>query len=397
MIETTVNRVLRLKVELSKEQWNRLRDLSWQAMRYKNNFIRAKLIQALGFRLDQEKAQELDLDDAEDKAGIEKYIRRFEKGELSGAVYGAIEREVAKEWKKHGATVLAGGPLPQSRQNDSLSIRGHAEKRESGVRLELIGADEFAADIAVQADKCEGGCWMRIKIAKGIEKDWLRDVLLEMVAGTTPIRKGVVVFKPKRGRAFLHLAYEKPVVIPHMGQRVATLSEHDGRVLLRSETQTVDYTHHRARIIAMKEAHDGIRRRFYRQMGRHKHSARKKQRWEEIRDFDAWKKTYLHSWSCELVNWCATQGIGRITFLLVGGDWPADILKTYVSYKAEEIGIATNKDEDSLTDEATARTAKAAVSKKRKEAKKIGEATRTLANAITKRRHKPEPTKPTIA
>ena len=76
-----------IKINPSPEQYKRLRDIAWQAMRYKNHFIRAKLAQALGYQLP----------DSDDKNAIEKKIRHSdnnEKGELSAKniIYSLIPR-----------------------------------------------------------------------------------------------------------------------------------------------------------------------------------------------------------------------------------------------------------------------------------------------------------------
>ena len=181
-----------------------MRELAWQAMRYKNKFVRARLAEATGLRVDPS---------AGDKADVTKKVRKEEKEELSGAVYAQAEREVQATWARDQKRILAGAPLSQWRQNDSLSIRGHKQRAESGVRIEQDGAG-FAVDLAVQNKDCDGGCWMRVEVARGTEIDEYQAPLLRLMSsGQVPILKAVVTFRTMRGKTYLRLAYAHQVVL----------------------------------------------------------------------------------------------------------------------------------------------------------------------------------------
>lgn len=381
-------RVATVKLAPSSDQWKRLRELAWQAMQYKNNFIRAKLIQGLGFQLDPAKEKELRKRlpklPKNDPAGIEKWIRQFEKGELSSAVKVAAEADAKSSWSRDARRILAGSVLAQWRQNDSLGIHGHRDKESAGIRIEFVDG-VFVADMSVQADTCEGGCWMRVPLAPGTETDeYKAPLLLQMVSGKVPIKRATIVFKPMKGKTLLRLAYPVEIYLPPVGQRVATLSElNDGRVLLRSEIQVIDYTHKKTDLLAKKEHFDGIRRRKAREIGRHRGAVRSKKRAFAYNNIDDFSKTYVHNWSHEVVDWCASQGIGKITTLLIGGDWPADRLKWDIKYKAESAGIHYAEGEGaSLDDASTERAVRAAAKKAQRQAKKIGDAVRTFAAAL---------------
>lgn len=370
---------LTVKLAPSDEQYDRLRELAWQAMRYKNLFLRARWAEAMQFRAAEASA---------DKAGISKQVRAQEKMALSGCAYSAAEREVQALWQRDGARILAGAPLPQFRQAESLSIRGHKDRAQSGVRIAIEG-DGFVAELLAQAQACDGGCWLRVPIAKGTETDTYQAPLLRaMAAGEVPIDKGTVVFRFARHRCYLKLSYEQHRVLPPLGARIATLgplTRPGERLLLRTETQTIDHTGRLTTLLARKTQWDLIRRRVFAQIGRRRGSARKKRVALARLGFDRWMTTFLHSWSREIVEWCHSQGVGELVVVgLTGGDWPAHRLITLLEYKAHELGIVLRReDAATLAPASTARAAKSAVERARRKARRLGEAVRELSHQLT--------------
>src|SRR5436190_5864689 len=175
----TVQRVLAVKLDLrlsdpdDKATWRRLQELSWQAMRYGNFFLRARLSEAMGLRRDPSTGEPHD---------VTKHTRASEKMELSGAVYAAVEREAQGICTRHLKRVLAGAPLPEFREGKSLSVRGHASSQsESGVRLTFQGG-RFYAHLCLQGSGCKGGCWLRIPLAKNTATDEYQGPLLHRMA-----------------------------------------------------------------------------------------------------------------------------------------------------------------------------------------------------------------------
>lgn len=379
-----VIKVLAVKLDFPRNEegralYRRIRDLSWQAMQYGNNFLRAMWAERAGLRVKPE---------AEDPHDLTKHIRKHEKGELSGAAYSAIEREAAGLWQRHGKRILAGAPLPEFREGKALSIRGHKHSQaESGVRL-TFESGQFYAHLQAQAGACDGGSWLTIPIAKNTATDDYQAPLLhQMAAWEIPIRKATISLMKERGSAVLRLTYGMPVQLPEMGSRAATLgplTKHGDRLLLRTELETKDYSSRLARIMAMKKSWDHVRRRALCQIGRRKGSARIKRKVLARMTWEKWLDTYLHQWSFELVDWCASQGVGQITILNIqNGDWPAFAFEQKVSYKAASRNITVVKEsEASLDDAATARAAKQEVARQKKRAKKLGDAVREITSQI---------------
>lgn len=367
------SRVLTVKLEPPPEQWRLLRALAWQAMAYRNAFVRARWAEAMGLRTPEA---------ADDKAGVSKRARREEKADLSGSAYSAAEREVQAVWTRDGKRMLAGAPLPQWRQADSLAIRGHKNRAESGVRIcELQG--QFFADLQVQAAAVNGQSWVRVPIADGMD-DWLEPRLRLMASDQCPVLKGVVIFNVRRGKTLLRLCYEETAELPPMGVRKATLGPvhvKSGRLLLGTETQTRDYTHWLVAMRERKEKMDLARRRISAQIGRQRGHTRKKRRAVARFLVTDWQRTHLHQWTRDIITWCQSQGIGQITVLdLAGGDWPAHQFTELLRYKAADANInIAEQDAATLKDEATSRAAKREVERKRRKAKKLGDATREIA------------------
>lgn len=380
-MERDVTRVLTVKLErLETEMWRFLRERAWEAMRYRNLFLRARWAEAAGLCVDPHAAAKAE----KPTHDVTKWIRRDEKGALSGAAYSAAEREVAGVWQRDGKRILAGAPLSEWRQNAVLSVRGHEQRAESGVRIEQAGA-RFVLAACVASQDTPGGCWVRVPIAAGKEiKQYQAGTLLKMLTWEIAIRKAVICFMPDRGQAEVRLSYRKTIDVPAMGARVAVLSLHRGqfgpRLVLRTETEERDYTLRLHTFRAKKDAWDLIRRRVTAQIGRCHGAARLKRRKIAAIGFADWTTTWLHQWSHELVTWCASQGVGTLRLdKIATGDWPADRFTQALRYKGEERGIAVEEQTATNVAEAAAdRAATAPVKTEQRKAKRMADAVRTL-------------------
>lgn len=373
----TANRVLAVKVEIdwksdeSKTLYRRLRDLSWQAAHYRNTFIRARWAEARGYTVPDPK-----------KDSPTKEIRGSEKAELSGAAYSAAEREVSAAWQRDGKKMLAGQPLAEWKPSAALSIRGHKVRKDSGVRIE-VEDDQYICYLSAQSKDSSGGCWLRVPVAKNTRRDeYQRDVLDAMVAWDIPIAKASVKIL-ERG-IILRLTYARTLPLPAMGERVATLGPvtKEGRLLLRTELETKDYTAKLARFLQLTHDWELIRRRVMAQIGRKKGHARAKRHKLAQMPWRDRMQSYLHEWSREIVKWCDSQGVGTINVLAINsGDWPAYQFTQLVRYKAEECGIQVNAETMQLS-ASTDRAAKAVIGKERQRASRRRKAVRELEHQL---------------
>jgi hypothetical protein len=329
-------RVLALKCEIdwrdpcSKALYQRLRDLSWDAAHYKNGIIRRKWATATGHRLP---------DAPEDPAKISKHWRATGKGRLSGSAYSAAEREVEGAWTRDGKKMLAGAPLSQWKTAESLSIRGHKAREESGVRLEFVDGQYFVM-LQAQAATCEGGSWLRVPVARGSEKDWQRTILDGMCAWSVPIRKATAHLK--QHKIILRLTYEVESAKTSVGDRVATLGPvtSTGGLFLRVDNATVNYSHKIGAIGRRKEDWELIRRRALRQIGWRKGHARIKREVLSRMTWDNWLDNHLHTWSREVAAFCDSQKASKLQVIGIDtGDWPAYRFTERLKYKCQEYGI----------------------------------------------------------
>lgn len=361
-------RILTVKLNPDSDQWKRLRELSFQATHYRNCQMRAKWAEAIGLRIDPDKG---------DKHDLSKFIRKMEKGELSGAVYSAAEREVQGVWQRDGKKIMAGLPWSQWSQNNSLSVR------DDGIRL-FKENGKYILSLAVQNKDCDGGCWMAIPLSNGTEVDkFLSPILDGMTEEKIKALKCVLIFKPNKGKTLARIAYELPMMVPPMGERVATISNINGRFLLRCELATIDYTSKLTIFIKRKQNWDLIRRRVSCQIGKRKGHARAKRKVFDRIHFDDWAKTHLHQWTAHIIKWCISHGVGQITLLdLAGGDWPAHLFEQFITYKAQDSGLEVVKGA-SLDDPSTDRAVGAEIKKARRKSKKLGDAARTLNAALS--------------
>ena len=362
----TVTRTLAVKLELDVPTFRRLRDLSWQAARYGNLSLRALWAEAAQLRVRPE---------AGDPHDVSKWIRHEEKQELSTAAYAAIEREAFALWRRHARRIQAGAPLPEFQVGKALAVR------KDGVRL-LHDSGHFTALLTVQARTCPGGARLRLPIAHGTIKDHQAPLLLAMVARDIPITKATLVLKPGRAQVLLRLAYPRTTLLPPHGARVATLGPIDGhRLMLRTETQTRDYSGRLHTVLTRKEQWEGIRRRAARQIGRHRGAARTKRRVLAQLSWDDWLTTFLHQWSRELLTWCQGQGVATLRLVgLEGADWPAFRFIQMLTSKGQELGLTITTEAD-LADASTSRMVSGEIRRRRRRTSKVAQALRTLTTA----------------
>ena len=381
-ITAFANRTLALKIEIdwkreeSKGLYNRLRDLSWMAAHYRNSFIRCRWAEAMGWRVDPVMA---------DKHDITKQTRKTEKGELSGDAYSCAESEVQAVWSRDAKKIFAGQPLPEwsptGKRAAALSVSGKEKRSDSGVLLEWTG-NQYLLHLRAQSRNSPGGAWLELPIAKNTKRDEHQaEILQAMVEWRTPIKKATIHVE-RRG-IVVRLSYRIPVpALPPMGERVATLGpvDRDGRLHLRTETQTKDYTSKLAEVVSKKDSWDLIRRRVLCQIGRRRGHARLKRERLARLSWDDWLHTYLHTWTREAADWCASQGIGTIRIESIEtGDWPAHRFIDMLHYKAQETGINIMMGAD-VQEESSGRAAKAAIGKEQRKATRRRRAVRELTH-----------------
>ena len=378
-------RVLALKVSIDwkrdedKALFNRLRDLGWMAARYRNSMIRRLWAEAMGFRVDPEK---------QDKHDVTKQGRQKDKGDLSGAAYSAAEREVSGAWQRDVKKILAGQPLPEWKPTAALSVRGHKDKSESGVRLEVEN-EQYVAYLQAQSKESPGGCWLRLPIAKHARQDEHQgDILRSMIAWSVPIAKATVHLNTREITLRLTYALRMPPLRP-MGERVATLGpvRRDApsgalSLHLRTETQTKDYSAKLNNLMRREDEWELIRRRAMRQIGWHKGHAREKRERLAGLTIEDWKHTYLHTWTREIADWCAGQGVGIIQVVgLEQGNWQSYKFVQQLKYKAEEVGIIV-MDYADVAEPSSERAAKSAITRQSHKAKRRRAAVNELENQI---------------
>jgi len=356
--------------------WRRLRDLAWDAMRYRNLHARAIWAEAVGLRVDPAKGDPHDLT---------KHVRRGEKGRLSGSAYASAEREVRGMWTRDGRRILAGAPISEWHQNSSLSVRGHVRREESGVRLEQRGAG-FVLALQAQAHTEPGGSWLRIPLAGGKEIDqYQARALLGMLTWTVPIRKAVVTFRPTRGQALVRLTYDRVIALPDVGARVATLGPlgRTGRLMCRSEQAELDCTHDLASVRQILDHGEGLRRRAAAQLGRFRGGARVRRRVLARLSTSDRVATALHTWTIRLVRWCEAQGVGTLVVVAIGGgDWPAHQFMAQLAYKAADRAIDLRDERSAKAVEpSTDRAIKAETKRIQKRSRQLQTAVRTLRAA----------------
>lgn len=376
-----VSRVLAVKIEIDwrraedKRLYERLRTLGWMAAHYRNQMIRAKWAQALGYRVDAA---------SEDKNSVSKAIRATEKGELSGDAYSCAEQEVQGAWARDGKKMLAGQPLSEWRPDAALSVSGKEKLADSGIRL-LSENGQYILLLRAQSKDSPGGdCWLRLPVVRHTKRDeWQAPILDRMVTWEIPIKKATVHVEPHA--IIVRLTYRLALpALPPMGERVATLGpvDADGRLHLRTETQTKDYSSKLERIRDMKDRWDLVRRRAKCQIGRRKGAARIKRVLIARLGLPDWTRTFIHTWTREAVDWCVSQGVGTIRIQSINtGGWPAHQFVQCLRYKAEESGI-TVLDAADLSEPGGDRAVTALIGKHQRKSKRRHEALQTLKHLV---------------
>lgn len=373
-------RVLAVKVEIdwkdadSRKLYQRVRDLSWAASRYRNGQSGRRWAEAMGWTTAARQ---------QDKHSVTKEGRAWEK-ELGEPVKSAAEREVEGAWSRYGKEVLAGRPFPQWKPTAALSLRGRKTKKESGIRLELEDG-QYVAYLRALSKYCAEGTWLRLPIARNTRRDeYQGPILNRMVSGDLPIAKATV--QVKQSAIILRFTYALDIMLPFMGARVATLGPvKDGRLFLRTELQTKDYTSKLAEILKKKDEWDLIRRRVMAQIGRRKGHARLKRQYLARMSWEDWLHTYLHTWSAQIAEWMKSQGVGTLQIESIdSGDWPACKFTELLKYKAADRGIAVKDGADVSLDSAR-RSAKQEISREKRRIKKRAEAVRELTHQLEQR------------
>jgi hypothetical protein len=377
-------RVLAVKLDLrnDNESYQRLKELSWQAARYRNLFLRGRWCEAVGLCVDPKKGVE---------NSVTKRIRRDEKMDLSGAAYSAAEREAQAEWQKHCKRILAGAPLPEWKPTKALTIRGHKKRQESGVRLSKDEQGRYIADLQVQGDDCQaalavgkGGSWLHIPLALGAAKDWQAEKLDQMVTGEISIRKAAIQILPEKHQVILKLSYPQPILFPRFGERKATLGPiiKGERLWLRTEFESRDFSGRLHTLLERKTNWDATRRRVMAQIGRRRGGARLKRKKLAEMTWQGWLDNYLHQWTREIITWLDGQGIASLTVMgLNSADWPVYRFTQMLTYKGESLGVTVTTEAD-LATPATERAVKGEIRRQRRKATKAAVALRELTSQI---------------
>lgn len=381
--EHTRYRVLAVKLDLRDKDdvYRRFQELSRHASHYANHHLLARWVTLEGYCVDPKKNIPND---------VTKKARAERKGDLSGAAYSAIERETAAAWKlwlKRGA---GNGPLPMRKPTSALLVRGHQNRKESGVRLSEGKEGQILAELQVQNAHSEGGSWIAVPLAMGTAKDYQIELIRRMVSWEIPILKAALVIHPVRRRVLLRLSYALKTPLPRFGNRTATLgpigpialedgTKKPGRLFLRTECDTLDYSDRLHTLLARKDEWDLIRRRVCAQIGRSKGAARKKRIVLSRLSWESWLDTFLHTWSRQMMRWLSGQGIAALTVTgLETDDWPAYKFVNLLTWKGEEYGITVKQQAD-LAESGTERAVKQEVQRKRRRATKQAKALRELS------------------
>lgn len=370
-------RILAVKIDIDwktdqgKHLYNRLRDLAWQAAHYRNSMVRRQWAASQGWRVDPE---------AKDKNDVLKQGRKQDKGELSGDVYSCCESEVMAAWARDCRKILAGQPLPEWRTNAALSITGKEKYQDSGIQLHFRDG-QYVLRLRAQGRGYADGCWLDLPVAKNTARDeYQGPVLMRMVSWDTPIKK--VTIQIKRSKIIARLTYAIETPAQRNGQ-CATLGpvNQEGRLLLRTERQTKDYTSKFAEVTRKKDAWDGIRRRVLCQIGRRKGQARIKRERLSHLSWDNWLHSFLHEWTRDAITWCESQDVNEIRIAPINtGDWPAHIFIEQLRYKASSAGITVA--EGIAGDAGAERAVKAVIGKAQRKVRRRNEALRELDHQL---------------
>jgi len=365
-------RTITFRLEPSNDQFALLRMRQAQATQRMNRYSIALFAERNGWRPPEDTT----------KDSLTK-LSRCERDDLSSAIYVACENRVKQDWKRIGPRIWSGVQIPTYKKG-SLPIDSGArpgkKKGCCGIAIVRTASGGYAARLHVTANYAEGDNWIEVPLSRRTDIDERRgQKACEFADGTCQVLSGTIEFK--RSMVLLRVAFKVRRDVPLMGQRVATLSEFaDGRLLLRGEFGSVDYSSRLYALKNKKQTWDGMRRRFSRYMNRRKGSARNHREKLAQHSFSQWAETEMHAWSIQMVEWAEAQGCGSISTILIGTDWPANSLETKLAYKADERGIKVVK--ASLDNESTERAADATLNKRKQRAKKLGEAVREISHQL---------------
>ena len=398
----TVHRVLRLKLENQKKEiWKLLRAVAAECASYANHVLDAAWMHARGYR------------PPEDGTNPSRDIRARFAGRLSGSVYSAMERKAQAAWKKAARRSLTGWQgLPIFEANRSIAVRW------DGVKVERLGDNRYALRVTL-LKKGEGTPEDHRKVLLPIVKNTAREryqkeMIERFVSGEVKVDHLELVFSPKRGRVMAHLSYKWNLLLPPMGDRVATFGPIDpdrDRVTLRADgmltrdghAQPLDFTGQLQHVRRMKDQYEQRARRMRWKVGRSRRKARtlrrkltQRERARETRlkdleagGFTGWCKRYCDAWSRKIIDWCGGAGVGKLVVLPIGdGDWPAYQFVNMLKYKGKEVGIEVveqSKEEADLAKDSTYRALSGEIKKQQRGAAKARKAFRTLQSELNRK------------
>lgn len=360
-----INRIVTVKLaRVEGDTYKTLRDVAAQSARYANAVVSSLMAEFYGYG------------SPKDSINMSQYIRGRCKGDLSGAVYSAIEREVRAEWQKNRKLIWAGLSRPPYYSADrAVSVRADGVRvlragEGVALRLTLLAAADHEAFL--------------LPIERNTGKDDYVAPRLEAFVNGEKVAKCQLVFRPTRGEIHARLAYGTEITLEPVGQRTATLEvNRDGRLLLRTDGLPAEDWTHRVTELQNKKLHfEGIRKRILRRgFGRGKGDARRRRKHlVRLGTYDAWAKEFLHSMSMQIIRWCEGYGVGVLSILDIGddGSWPAYKLKEMLRYKSTERGIKMAEG----AGESAARTVKAEIRRQRAKATNLSKAIKTIKQAL---------------
>lgn len=364
-------RSLTFRLEPTKEQFALLRLRDAQAAQYMNRFSIHLYCDSQGYRAPEASA----------KPKLTS-VDNLPPQDLSSSIYVACQKRVRNDWKRIGKRIWSGVQIPTYRKGSlPFDSGGRAEKGTCcGIKIVRTSDAGYAARLHITSSSAEGDNWIEVSLSRRTEIDQHRaQKAAEFADGKLDALGGQVSFE--RDMTLLRIGFKFTKIVTQMGDRVATLSEfEDGRLLLRGEFCAMDWSSRLHALKTKKIEWDGIRRRFSRRMSRRKGSARRHREKLDFHSFSKWAGTEMHAWSASMIDWAKTQGCGSVVIALTGSDWPAHDLAAKLKYKAEECGVKVL--EPSLEQEPTELAVDAAVNKKKRRAKKLGEAMREISNQL---------------